>query len=348
LDIEPTKLYSHNANVDVENERELAKIPGQIFEYDMIGRGREALVESIKKSCLSPEILRLKKGARVMFVKNNFEVGFVNGTLGVVMNCDQYGVTVRTATGKVIDVPQASWVIEEEGKTKAEITQYPLRLAWAITVHKSQGMSLDAAEVDLSRSFEPGMGYVALSRIRSLDGLTLLGINETALKVHDEVLEFDRHFAEVSEAQVEELHRMDEKKISEIQKDWIEKIAPARTDGMGRKIKGGKTREKKLSTLETTKQMVEAGKSLKEIINTRKLTPSTILGHCEEIKDNYPGFDFKPFIKASGLSQVKQLKIRMALTKGGMVAGHYPLTPAKDILGSEATFDEIKMVRLGM
>jgi len=346
LSIEPTKLYSHNVNVDIENERELAKIPGQMYEYDMIGHGRAALVETIKKSCLSPETLRLKKGARVMFVKNNFELGFVNGTLGVVTQCDSNRVTVRTVNDKIIDVPLASWVIEEEGKIKAEITQYPLRLAWAITVHKSQGMSLDAAEVDLSRSFEPGMGYVALSRIRSLAGLSLLGLNETALKVNEEVLEYDQHFAEVSEAQAEELRHLHPSTVKEQQQTWINKIAPMSTDGMGRKIK--KQKEKKLSTVEETKQLIEAGKSLKEIINLRKLTPGTILGHCEEIKNLYSGFDFRPLIKASGLSQVRQLKIRMALTKGGMVAGHYPLTPAKEILGNSYTFDEIKLVRLAI
>ncbi len=345
LDLEPTKLYSHNVNVDLENDRELEKIPGQIFEYGMISRGRAPLVETIKKSCLSPEILRLKKGARVMFVKNNFELGFVNGTLGVVTHCDENSVTVRTVAGKTINVPLASWVIEEDGKIKAEITQYPLRLAWAITVHKSQGMSLDAALVDLSRSFESGMGYVALSRVRSLDGLSLLGLNEKALEVNEEVLEYDQHFAEVSEAQAEELRHLHPATVKERQSAWIEKIAPAVTDRLGRKVK---SKSQKLSTVEETKKMIEEGKSLKEIIKERKLTAGTIITHCEEIKEKYRNFDFRPFLKASGLSQARQLKIRLALLRGGMVAGQYPLTPAKEILGNGFSFDEIKMVRLSL
>jgi ATP-dependent DNA helicase PIF1 len=193
-ELEPTKLYSHNKNVDTENDTELSKIPGQIQTYEMQTRGRNNLVEALKKSCLAPETLKLKIGAKVMFVKNNFEEGYVNGTLGIVIKCSPNEIKVRTISGAVIEVEKATWVIEEDGKIKAEINQYPLRLAWAITIHKSQGMSLDAAEIDLSASFERGMGYVALSRVRSLQGLFLKGLNQMALKVDEEVLELDKKF----------------------------------------------------------------------------------------------------------------------------------------------------------
>ena len=91
-----------------------------------------------------------------------------------------------------------SWAVEDEGKVLAKISQVPLRLAWAITVHKSQGMSLDAAEIDLSKCFELGMGYVALSRVRSLDGIKLMGINEVALRVNEDVVKKDKEFRELS------------------------------------------------------------------------------------------------------------------------------------------------------
>src|SRR6185437_13037883 len=92
------------------------------------------------------------------------------------------------------------WKIEEGGKELASITQVPLRLAWAMTVHKSQGMSLDAAVIDLSRAFEYGQGYVALSRLRTLAGLHLLGLNERALRVHPLAVEKDEQFRAASEA----------------------------------------------------------------------------------------------------------------------------------------------------
>lgn len=179
--VEPTRLYSHNMNVDAENDRELGRVLGDIYEYKMTDSGIPNLVLALKKTCLAPEVLRLKVGARVMFVKNNFEMGYANGTLGMVAECNSAIIRVKTYGGTIIDVPLGSWRVEEGTRVLAEINQYPLRLAWAITVHKSQGMSLDAAEVDLSQSFEKGMGYVALSRVRTLAGLSLKGLKQHGL-----------------------------------------------------------------------------------------------------------------------------------------------------------------------
>ena len=154
INIEPTSLYTHNADVDGINDQEIDKIEGNYAVYEMTSKGKRALVDTLKKSCLAPQVLRLKKGARVMCVKNNFDKGYVNGTLGIVVSCG-WGVdpVIKDAKGNQIKIEKASWVIEDGGKILAEINQYPLRLAWAITVHKSQGMSLDAVEVDLSKSF---------------------------------------------------------------------------------------------------------------------------------------------------------------------------------------------------
>lgn len=227
-EIEPTLLYTHNIDVDEINQRELKKLTGQQREYKMIEKGKGPLVEVLKKSCLAPEILKLKVGAKVMFVKNNFEEGYVNGTLGKIVSFDYDGPIVRTFSGKTIHVKPTDWLIEEEGKPKATIEQYPLRLAWAITIHKSQGMSLDAVEIDLSKSFEKGMGYVALSRVRSLSGLRLLGLNEIAVQVRDEVLEFDEELKKISNEHLAALYNLTDSERSEEQKNFLRRISPSR------------------------------------------------------------------------------------------------------------------------
>ena len=195
-----TKLYTHNMNVDVLNQTELSNIDQVPEIFQMIEHGPTELVEFLKKSYPVAQELKLKVGAVVMFIKNNYEAGYVNGTLGEVVDFDSEGYPViKTKNKNGIVAKPASWNIEEDEAILASIKQIPLRLAWAITVHKSQGMSLDAAEIDLSKSFERGMGYVALSRVRALDSICLIGINEMALKVNELVVKKDKEFQKLSD-----------------------------------------------------------------------------------------------------------------------------------------------------
>ncbi len=202
--VKPTRLFTHNADVDRLNWQELAKLPESAKAYLMREEGRPNPVEMLKRNCLAPERLVLKKGAAVMFVKNNFERGYVNGTLGTVTGFEENRLPiVRTFSGEKITVAPETWELEEPDrrgkmKTKAQLGQLPLRLAWAITVHKSQGMSLDAAEMDLAKCFEYGMGYVALSRVRTLAGIKLLGLNERALEINPRIHELDQELQKAS------------------------------------------------------------------------------------------------------------------------------------------------------
>ena len=201
------------------NSQELAKLPGEATAFQMNSRGPKKLVEQLKRGCLSPEVLELKKNATVMFTKNSKQGRFVNGTLGVVIGFDKENglPIVKVQSGQKIAAEPMKWNIDEHGSTKAFIEQIPLRLAWAITVHKSQGMSLDAAVMDLSDAFEYGQGYVALSRVRRLSGLHLLGINQKALMVHPQILDKDQEFRAASDlagekfkvmaAEIETLHK---------------------------------------------------------------------------------------------------------------------------------------------
>ena len=128
---------------------------------------------------------------------------------------------VKTQDGKKITVTYADWSIEEENKIVAGISQMTLRLAWAITVHKSQGMNLNSAEMDLSKCFLEGMGYVALSRLRSLKGLRLMGINHLAFCVNKKALEIDNNFRKLSKTAVAELKKMPASAVAKRQKLFI-------------------------------------------------------------------------------------------------------------------------------
>ncbi len=228
-EIYPTKLYSHNEDVDTINNFELSKIEKPEHTYKMQIRGEKKLVDTLEKGCLAPEILVLKEGVVVMFVKNNPNKGYINGTLGKVVgfDSDKFPI-VKTYAGDGVVAKPTSWTLEENDVILAEISQVPLRLAWAITVHKSQGMSLDTAEVDLSKSFTYGMGYVALSRLRSLNGLRLLGINQMALQVDNEVAEVDLVFKEQSVEEATELKKLSIEELKSKQREYLNQILPKR------------------------------------------------------------------------------------------------------------------------
>lgn len=228
----PSKLYTHNIDVDAINNFELAKINKPGKKYLMTSRGNPDLVATLKKGCLAFEELVVKEGAVVMFVKNNQNRGYVNGTLGKVIGFDEEDdcPIVITYSGQEIIANPESWTIEEDDIILAEISQVPLRLAWAITVHKSQGMTLDAAEIDLSKSFTYGMGYVALSRVKSLEGIRLMGINQQALLVDEEITKIDTSFKKLSKEIETELKNLDSKLISAKQKDFLKSILPKTPD----------------------------------------------------------------------------------------------------------------------
>jgi len=197
-DMVVTRLYSHNIDVEAINQRHLAALPGKRYVYQMVTKGSKAKLEQLAKGLLVPPELELKLGAEVMFVANNFAEGFVNGSRGQVVDFKNDQPVVRLLNGRALTVEPHSWSLSEDGRVRAEVSQLPLRLAWAITIHKSQGMSLDAAEIDLRRAFTPGMGYVALSRVRSLSGLYLQGLNAMAMKMHPQIYEFDAQARQAS------------------------------------------------------------------------------------------------------------------------------------------------------
>lgn len=278
------KLFSHNINVDLVNDESLAKLAGGAKVFIMNSKGRAVIVESLKKSCLSPERLELKIGAAVMFTKNNPRGGFSNGTLGKVEKFDEdtgYPV-VKVRNNEKILVSPMDWAVEDNGRILATITQLPLRLAWAITVHKSQGMSLDAAVMDLGKVFEYGQGYVALSRVRTLAGLHLLGWNARAFQVHPEVLVADQSFRAASKEAKVTFAGMTSQELAKMKENFI-RACGGSLEVVEVSVRRERKAKPKGETYFKTLELWTQGKTIAEIASERKLTAGTILGHIEKL-----------------------------------------------------------------
>lgn len=287
--IEPTRLFTHNKDVDALNLAELAKLRGPRKRFTMRGTGSKPMVEGLMKTCLSPQTLDLAVDAMVMCTKNNFEAGYVNGTLGRVIDF-AHGTSypiIETSDGRRITVEPATWTIAEDGKVRAEIAQMPLRLAWAITIHKSQGMSLDAAEIDLRNAFAFGQGYVALSRVRTLQGMKILGVGPNALMIDPRVLKADDKFRVQSDEVEEAFGAMDDAEQDALMRKFIE-----RAGGVVRAVGDVDTdiavraQKQTMPTEHYTKELYDKGLSVPAIAQERGLTASTIWGHVETLVTN--------------------------------------------------------------
>ncbi len=231
-----TELHTVNIDVDSINQAKLNELEGDEITYSQSTTGSESYVESLQRSVLAPAALKLKLGALVMAVKNSLERKYVNGSLGTVVAFEPHTdyPIVQFKNGKEVTMQPDTWELRDGDKKRASITQIPLRLAWAITVHKSQGMTLDAARIDLRKAFVEGMGYVALSRVKRLDNLYLTGINQTALRVSEDAQSIDEILrAQAARDAKRFAHLLTDKKdrtIPETKKasGWVEKIAKMR------------------------------------------------------------------------------------------------------------------------
>jgi hypothetical protein len=345
LPADTPKLFSHNADVDRINTEELAKISGVTKKFRMSEKGKDTLVEGLKRGCLSPETLELKEGATVMFTKNSPQGKFVNGTLGTVIGFDTTSYPmVQTKEGFVISTEPMEWQLEEQGKVKASIAQIPLRLAYAMTVHKSQGMSMDAAIMDLSKAFEYGQGYVALSRVRRLSGVYLTGLNERALEVHPEILKKDRDFRAASEVACETFLTMEKKETTDLQKKFVKAMGGAWFTGKDVSSDARESGKEKRTAglpgrLAETLQATRDSKSLKDVAKSRALTASTIVRHLEELAQmgRLTRTDFAHLVPIDVVDEIQEA---FTGNEGERLA------PLFHKLGGRHSFETIRLVRL--
>ncbi len=333
------QLFTHNADVDRINAEQLARLPETPRTFVMEGAGAAVLVDALKRGCLSPESLVLKEGAIVMATKNNPTAGYANGTLGTIIGFERgtgYPI-METYDGREIPIAPTDWAVEEGGKVRAKISQIPLRLAWAITVHKSQGQSLDAAAMDLSRAFEYGQGYVALSRVRSLSGIHLLGWSENALSMHPRVLAHDAELRDLSQAALTAFQTLETTgERSRLEENFI------RASGGILNAAPLGERPRKKTTYDETLELFNDGESLTAIAKKRSLTLGTIADHLEKLVNLQE-------ISPSALRERLSARLQGALPTihaAFDVKGADKLAPAHAQLKGKYSYDELKLARI--
>ncbi len=208
-DIKPTRIYPLKKDVETINLSELEKLEGDTIVYEaddviVIKTTKEgnhavnpdsintAEYSEYMDSIVSPEIL-LKCGAQVMLTKNlSVEEGLVNGARGVVLECHDERVVVKFKCGMVVDIVPHAYEFEDDKVTMIR-SQFPLILAWSCTIHKAQGSTLDYAIIDLGTSlFCEALGYVALSRCKTLDGLFIINLMPKMIKASATALAFEK------------------------------------------------------------------------------------------------------------------------------------------------------------
>ncbi|MBI2604002.1 MAG: helix-turn-helix domain-containing protein, partial [Candidatus Harrisonbacteria bacterium] len=342
------KLFTHNADVDRINAGMLKQLPGAEHSFLMTSQGSAKLAATLIKNCLSPETLLLKYGAAVMFTKNNQKEGYVNGTLGTVVGFSAHNgyPLVETRGKRRIEVEPVEWMVEENDRPLARIKQIPLRLAWAITVHKSQGMSLDEAVMDLRNVFEFGQGYVALSRVRQLAGLHLLGWNDRAFRVHPEIFLKDGGFRAASAAAARAEGAMSGETAAAAHKDFIlacgGNLMSNETIKHGGIEAGGTRGRAKQPTITVTHALLKSGKTIAEVAEIRNLAPTTIAAH---VTDLYKKGD----ITQAELAALISPAVKNALPEIHAAfrnIGREKLTPIFEHFRGAYSFDDLRFARM--
>lgn len=185
------RLFGRRDLSETFNHKKLAEIKETEVVIDSIYLGSEKHIESLIKMAPVPQKLILKVGCRVIFLQNDPQKRWINGTRGTVTKIEMDKITVKKDQGREVAVDKTTFSLQDaEGNITATVIQFPLTLAYATTIHKSQGATLDEVWCDLRSLWEPGQAYVALSRLRSAEGLKLVGWNPKSIIVDPKVLQF--------------------------------------------------------------------------------------------------------------------------------------------------------------
>jgi ATP-dependent DNA helicase PIF1 len=188
---EGTRLFPRRNQTDEYNTRELEKIDGKLFRFPAMYSGNEKSIEQLKKHSPLPEELLVKENALVMLRQNDPKMRWVNGSTGYIRSIDSSEITIELLNKKTITIePMSFSLLNAEGLTMAAVTNFPITLAYAATIHKAQGMTLDRLMVNLNALWEPGQAYVALSRVIAPENLRIEAWQRQSIKADPVVEKF--------------------------------------------------------------------------------------------------------------------------------------------------------------
>lgn len=329
-DTEGTRLYAHRARADDFNRRRLDLIPGQPRSFETEYAGDARAIDSAKRAMPIPDVLLLKEGALVMMRKNDPREPqlFVNGSLGHVRRIEDELLVVELLTGDVVEVEKQKFsYLDGDGKELVAAWNFPVTLAWATTIHKAQGASLDSLIVDLSALWEPGQAYVALSRVRNPGRLYVERWNASSIRAEPLV-------TQLYDAMAEEMGAYVPRPLFTFETRSYQR---EETESGEAEAKKGQTRQKRALLI---REMLAACAPFESIVEKSGVKPDRVLLYIEEFLAE--GIPVQPQYLLENVRDVG--RIREAFEECGLER----LKPAYESLGGRVPFTTLRLVRCGM
>jgi len=323
--LDATRLYPHRAKADQYNWSRLQSLAGKEYAIKTTYAGEAKNIERAKKNLPIPDTLLLKIGALVMMRRNDGsgEARFVNGSLGHVVGLEDDILYVRLLSGEDIEVEQYKFsALDGDGNEVVSAWNFPVSLAWATTIHKAQGATLDRMIVDLHQLWEPGQAYVALSRVRSGQGLTIERWSPSSIRADGLVTSFYNSLAD----QAKKYQPRPFFEVSK-QEQTFEAPRPRNTITMHERI-------------ERTRILLEERKDLACIAAQCGMTVSTVLKYIEKLISvgKAPSVGYL-------IANIKHAeRIRCHYEEHGLQS----MRDAFDAFGGEVSYDDLKIVKVVM
>lgn len=322
--IDATRLYPHRAKADAYNVLRLQTLPGKEYAVDTRYVGHERYLDSAKRNLPIPDTLLLKVGALIMMRKNDVsgEYKFVNGSLGHVLEVEEELLHVRLFTGEDIEVEKYKFLsLDGDGNEVMQAWNFPVSLAWATTIHKAQGATLDRMIVDLHQLWEPGQAYVALSRVRSGSGLLIERWSPSSIRADALVTSFYDSLADRAK-------KYKPRAVFEVTKQPEAAATPSRSAlSLHERI-------------EKTRRLLEERKDLAFIAQECGMTVATVLKYIEKLigKGEAPSIGYL-IQNIRHAEQIRELYEERGLSS---------MREAFEALKGKVSYDDLKIVKVVM